>query len=279
MKKHLSFPLTLLTACVLAACQPNNSASAAASGASSDAQASAAMPKGLESDVQQFSYVLGSQFGIQLTELTDNGGEIDVKVLAEGIQDRIDGKDPKINDEQSKEIVEKFMKNMEEKVAKKAEENLKAGEKFLNENKTKDGVKTTDSGLQYKINKEGTGETPKLGDGVMVEYTGKLIDGTEFDSTKAQGGEPFAVPLMKDNGLIAGWIEGLQLMKEGGEYTLYIPAKLAYDKNSPSPKIPSNSVLVFDMKVVKIEKGAAKAAAEDAEKTMESDKKVESKKK
>lgn len=263
MKRHTLFPLAVLSACILAACNPppaGNAASgtaAAASGASSSASA----PAGLESDAKQISYVLGSQFGKQLLEVKDSGGELDIKVLLEAVQDRFDGKEPKIKDEQVPEIMQKFVKNMEEATAKKAEENLEKGEKFLSENKDKAGVKTTESGLQYKVIKEGTGDSPVMGDGVMVEYTGKLIDGTEFDSTKQHGGEPFPVPLAKDNGLIAGWNEALQLMKEGGEYTIYIPAKLAYGKDSPTPKIPANSVLVFDMKIVKVEKGAAKAGA------------------
>ncbi|QMT32693.1 FKBP-type peptidyl-prolyl cis-trans isomerase [Conchiformibius steedae DSM 2580] len=264
MKRHTLFPLAVLSACILAACNPppaGNAASGTAAAASGASSSSASAPAGLESDAKQISYVLGSQFGKQLLEVKDSGGELDIKVLLEAVQDRFDGKEPKIKDEQVPEIMQKFVKNMEEATAKKAEENLEKGEKFLSENKDKAGVKTTESGLQYKIIKEGTGDSPVMGDGVMVEYTGKLIDGTEFDSTKQHGGEPFPVPLAKDNGLIAGWNEALQLMKEGGEYTIYIPAKLAYGKDSPTPKIPANSVLVFDMKIVKVEKGAAKAGA------------------
>lgn len=265
MKRHTLFPLAVLSACILAACNPppaSNAASGTAAAASSSASSSSASaPAGLESDTKQISYVLGSQFGKQLQEVKDSGGELDIKVLLEAVQDRFDGKEPKIKDEQAPEVMQKFIKKMEEATAKKAEENLEKGEKFLAENKDKAGVKTTESGLQYKVIKEGTGDSPVMGDGVMVEYTGKLIDGTEFDSTKQHGGEPFPVPLAKDNGLIAGWNEALQLMKEGGEYTIYIPSKLAYGKDSPTPKIPANSVLVFDMKIVQVEKGAAKAGA------------------
>lgn len=253
--------LAVLTALALAACSqgtPNNASGAAASGAApAAASGAAATPKGLETDVKQISYVFGYEMGGQLAEIKKNGGEVDVKVLAEAIQDQLDGKPSKLTPEQSEQAVKKFMEDMKNNVEKKAKEAKEAGEKFLTENKAKEGVKVTDSGLQYKVVKEGTGDSPVLGDGVMVEYTGKLIDGTEFDSTKAHGGQPFAVPLTGDS-VIKGWTEGLQFMKEGGEYTLYIPANLAYGENSPTPKIPANSVLVFDMKVVKIEKGAAK---------------------
>lgn len=256
--------LAVLTALALAACSQgtpntNNNASGAATSGTTPAAASgaAAAPKGLETDVKQISYVFGYEMGGQLAEIKKNGGEVDVKVLAEAIQDQLDGKPSKLTPEQSDQAVKKFMEDMKNNVEKKAKEAKEAGEKFLTENKAKEGVKVTDSGLQYKVVKEGTGDSPVLGDGVMVEYTGKLIDGTEFDSTKAHGGQPFAVPLTGDS-VIKGWTEGLQFMKEGGEYTLYIPANLAYGENSPTPKIPANSVLVFDMKVVKIEKGAAK---------------------
>lgn len=257
--------LAVLTALALAACSQgtpntnNNNASGAATSGTTPAAASgaAAAPKGLETDVKQISYVFGYEMGGQLAEIKKNGGEVDVKVLAEAIQDQLDGKPSKLTPEQSDQAVKKFMEDMKNNVEKKAKEAKEAGEKFLTENKAKEGVKVTESGLQYKVVKEGTGDSPVLGDGVMVEYTGKLIDGTEFDSTKAHGGQPFAVPLTGDS-VIKGWTEGLQFMKEGGEYTLYIPANLAYGENSPTPKIPANSVLVFDMKVVKIEKGAAK---------------------
>ncbi len=251
-----TWTLTLLASSVLAltACQQPTAAGGAASGA---AAASGAVPAGLETNAKQVSYVIGQQMGEQLSELKKNGGEIDAKILAESIQDKLEGKPSKLTDAQSEEAMKTFMENMTANAKKKAEEAQAAGDKFLADNKTKEGVKTTASGLQYKVNKEGTGATPALGDGVMVEYTGKLIDGTEFDSTKAHGGEPFAVALT-GNSVIPGWTEGLQLMKEGGEYTLYVPAKLAYGAMSPTPKIPANSVLVFDMKVVKVEKGAVK---------------------
>lgn len=250
----------LAMALALAACnQGTSTANGAASGVSATA------PKGLETETQQISYIFGQQMGEQLKEVKNNGGDLDIKLITEGIQDKLDGKPSKLTDEQIEKTMLSFMETMKKNAEQKANEAQAAGDKFLSENKTKEGVKVTASGLQYKVNKEGTGASPVLGDGVMVEYTGKLIDGTEFDSTKAHGGEPFAVPLTGDS-VIPGWTEGLQLMKEGGEYTLYIPAKLAYGPMSPSPKIPANSVLVFDMKVVKVEKGAVKAAKAPAKK-------------
>lgn len=266
MKHTFRFSLTAVAALMLAACNPpaaGNAASGAAASASGAAAASE--PKGMETPAKKLSYLLGYQVAGEVGELKKNGVDIDLKVLNEAIEDRLADKPSKISEEQGRAAMEAIMKNIQETVEKKGKEALAAGEKFLTENKSKEGVKTTASGLQYKINKEGTGETIANGDGVMVEYVGKLTDGTEFD--KSPAGQPFPVPILEGKSpVIAGWVEGLKLMKEGGEYTLYIPAKLAYDTQSPSPKIPPNSVLVFDMKIVKVEKGAAKAEAAKAAK-------------
>ncbi|WP_257378952.1 FKBP-type peptidyl-prolyl cis-trans isomerase [Snodgrassella alvi] len=124
-----------------------------------------------------------------------------------------------------------------------------AGDEFLAKNKTAPGVKTTTSGLQYKINHEGSGKKPKATDMVTVQYEGRLIDGTVFDSTAQRNNQPATFPL---NGVISGWTEGLQLMSEGSEFTFYIPANLAYGEQSPTSAIPANSVLIFDVKLLKI---------------------------
>ena len=122
------------------------------------------------------------------------------------------------------------------------------GEKFLAENAKKAGVVTTPSGLQYEVIKEGTGATPTAEDVVTVHYHGTLTDGTVFDSS-VERGEPATFPL---NQVIAGWTEGLQLMKVGDKFKFYIPADLAYGDNSPSPKIPPGSVLVFEVELLEI---------------------------
>ncbi|MFA5192382.1 MAG: FKBP-type peptidyl-prolyl cis-trans isomerase [Verrucomicrobiia bacterium] len=127
---------------------------------------------------------------------------------------------------------------------------LDAGDSFLAENAKKEGVKTTSSGLQYKVIKSGTGATPKATDGVKVHYHGTLINGTVFDSS-VERGEPISFPV---NGVIPGWVEALQIMKVGDKWTLFIPAKLAYGEQSPSPKIPANSPLIFEVELLGIEK-------------------------
>jgi len=131
-----------------------------------------------------------------------------------------------------------------------AESPIEKGEKFLAENGKKEGVKTTSSGLQYKITKEGTGNSPKATDRVLVHYEGKLLDGTVFDSSIKRN-EPIAFPL---NGVIRGWTEGLQFLKEGGKAILYIPSKLAYGASgTPGGPIGPNETLIFEVELIKIQ--------------------------
>jgi FKBP-type peptidyl-prolyl cis-trans isomerase len=122
------------------------------------------------------------------------------------------------------------------------------GEKFLKENASKEGVKTTASGLQYKITKEGDGKSPKATDTVLVHYKGTLLDGKEFDSSYKRN-EPIEFPL---NGVIPGWTEGLQLLKEGGKATLYIPSKLAYGSRGAGGVIGPDETLIFEVELLKV---------------------------
>ena len=128
-----------------------------------------------------------------------------------------------------------------------AESDLEKGEAFLKENAKKEGVKTTASGLQYKVLKEGEGKSPKATDEVVVHYKGTFIDGKEFDSSYKRN-QPAEFPL---NGVIPGWTEGVQLMKEGAKYQFVIPSKLAYGERG-RPSIPPNSTLVFDIELIKV---------------------------
>jgi len=126
---------------------------------------------------------------------------------------------------------------------------LEKGEAFLQENAKKDGVKTTPSGLQYKVLTEGKGKSPKATDTVTVNYRGTLLDGTEFDSSYKRG-EPISFPL---NRVIPGWTEGVQLMKEGAKYQFYIPANLAYGKQgTPGGPIGPDETLIFDVELIKV---------------------------
>lgn len=130
-----------------------------------------------------------------------------------------------------------------------AQSALEKGEKFLAENKSKEGVKTTASGLQYKITKEGTGKQPAATDSVLVHYEGKLLDGTVFDSSIKRN-EPISFPL---NRVIPGWTEGLQLVKEGGKAILYIPSKLAYGSRGAGGAIGPDETLIFEVELLKVQ--------------------------
>jgi FKBP-type peptidyl-prolyl cis-trans isomerase len=127
--------------------------------------------------------------------------------------------------------------------------NLEKGQTFLKENASKPGVKTTPSGLQYKVITEGNGKSPKATDTVLVHYKGTTIDGTEFDSSYKRN-EPISFPL---NGVIPGWTEGVQLMKEGGKVELFIPSNLAYGSQGAGGVIPPDSTLIFDIELLKVQ--------------------------
>ena len=258
MKKSvLALSLTALFA--LAACnqQANPSKSAAsgtAAASSAGTSATASAPAGLEGTEKQLSYLLGYEISTQLdlAGLKKSGLTIDKDALFAAIEDQMAGTPSKMTPEQMQAVMTAVTEKMQAAAAKEAEAAAAAGKQWLEANKSKEGVQTTASGLQYSVKKEGTGAAIAKGDLASVEYEGRLTNGEVFDSNK--GGKDFDVPVV-DNTVIKGWIEGLQLMKQGGEYTLYIPADLAYGNASPSPKIPAGSVLVFDIKVNAVRKG------------------------
>ncbi|STZ75727.1 FKBP-type peptidyl-prolyl cis-trans isomerase [Bergeriella denitrificans] len=248
MNKTFKFSaLAVAAALSLAACDKKDAGSAPAA-----ASAAAGDIASIGNSVQQASYAMGVDIGRSLKQMKDQGTDIDLKVFNEALQTVYDGKEPKMNEVQAQEVMMKFLTEQQEKAKAKQEADAKTnqekGEAFLKENATKEGVKTTASGLQYIIKTEGTGKQPKSKDEVVtVEYEGRLIDGTVFDSSK--GKDPITIPL---NQVIPGWTEGVQLLKEGGEATFFIPAKLAYGERAAGDKIGPNSTLVFDVKLIKV---------------------------
>ena len=198
----------------------------------------------LKDQKDKVSYIIGMNLGANLSR---QKVDINPDLLAAGIKDAIAGK-PQLTQDQVKEIMTQFEKDMEQKQKTAGEKNKADGAKFLEENKKKEGVKTTASGLQYKALKEGTGSQPKGTDMVTVNYRGTLIDGTEFDSSYKRG-QPATFPL---NGVIKGWTEGLQLMKPGSKYQFFVPSNLAYGERSVGPDIAANATLIFEVELLDV---------------------------
>ena len=209
---------------------------------------------------QKTSYALGVNIG---SSLKNQDLDIDSKALVAGVADALNGK-PALTKEEVHSTLLKLQQDLrakdEAEGAKYADgaKNLKDGQAFLAENKKKEGVKVhtvtlpdgTKAEFQYKILKSGTGASPKSTDTVTVNYTGTLIDGTVFDSS-VERGQPATFPLDR---VIPGWTEALQLMKVGDKWQIFLPAKLAYGEQGPSPKIGPNSTLIFDVELLSIDK-------------------------
>jgi len=204
----------------------------------------------LKDPKQKLSYAIGVRMGGGLKE---QGVDIDAKAFTAGLSDVMAGK-LALSEAEITQVLDGARAELAAKQQARqqvdAAANAKAGDAYLAANAKKDGVKTTASGLQYKVLKAGTGRTPGLKDTVKVHYQGTLIDGTVFDSSIARG-EPVVFPV---GGVIAGWTEALQLMKEGDKYQLVIPGQLAYGAAGAGDKIGPNAVLVFDVELISIEK-------------------------
>ena len=200
--------------------------------------------------MDKLSYALGLGIGRQLSQMGAN--DLNVADFAQAVKDMIDGKEPQVATAEAQQIVEDFFRRQEEKQRAEAAEKYKGakseGEKYLSENAKKEGVVTLPSGLQYKVLKEGNGKSPKATDKVVCHYEGMLVDGTMFDSS-IQRGEPATFPL---NGVIAGWTEGLQLMKEGAKYRFFIPYQLGYGERGAGASIPPFAALVFDVELIEV---------------------------
>ena len=193
---------------------------------------------------------LGYTFGIQMAQnLVQQGmaGEIDHEALVEAIADVFAGREMQMSGEEMQASFTAFQQKVQQENQQIGDENKIASDAFLAGNKDKEGVITTESGLQYKVETEGSGAAPTPASTVRVHYSGTLIDGTKFDSSYDRG-EPAEFAL---NGVIRGWQEGLLLMKAGGKFEFYIPSELAYGDNAPG-SIGPNQVLVFTVELLEI---------------------------
>lgn len=194
------------------------------------------------------SYLVGFSMGSNMQSIPY---QFDVEDFLMGVRTALEGRESGYSPADIQRILGQWQQDLKKKADEKNLENKVKGKQFLADNLKNDkDVKQTASGLQYKVLVEGTGASPKATDEVLVHYTGKLIDGSVFDSS-VQRGEPISFPL---NGVIAGWTEGLQLMKEGGKYIFFIPSELAYGDSGTGP-IPGGSTLIFEVELIKVNPG------------------------
>ena len=220
------------------AAKPQPKASAAASAGTS-------APIKLNNAIDSVSYSIGVNVGLGLKQ--QNLGNANLKALTKALQDALQSQNTQIAPEQANRIIGEFFQR--ERTV-KAEANKKVGEQYLEENKKKPGIMTTASGLQYEVVKAGTGPKPAATDTVKAHYTGRLIDGTVFDSS-VERGQPLEIHV---NQVIQGWSEALQLMPVGSKWKLYIPSTLAYGSQGAGAQIGPNSTLVFDIELLEIVK-------------------------
>lgn len=237
----------------LAACQPNDGGRDAGSkAATAKGAASGDAIPGLPTEKDQASYMVGMDIGKSLQPIKD---EIDVEVMVRALKASLAGQKLQMTDEQAQKVREAFAQRLQAKqiadMMAKAKKNAEEGERFLAQNANKPNVKATASGLQYEVLRQGNGPTPKATDLVVAHYSGKLLDGTEFDSSYKRG-EPATFRLDQ---VVPGWSEGVQMMPVGSKYRFWIPAKLGYgEQGTPGGPIPPNATLVFEVELLEIKK-------------------------
>jgi FKBP-type peptidyl-prolyl cis-trans isomerase FklB len=203
----------------------------------------------METQQEKVSYIIGRQIG---TDFKTQGIDVNSDVFVDSFKSALLGEESKISAEETQNIMNTFQAEMQAKAvehaAKAGGENLKIGADYLEKNKSAEGVTTIESGLQYKVLESGTGNTPTAESTVEVNYEGTLIDGTVFDSSFARG-QSATFPV---NGVIAGWTEALQLMKEGDVWELTIPAALAYGSQGAGGAIAPHATLLFKVELIKV---------------------------
>lgn len=245
MKFRSGIILALGMSLSLVACQKGNNGSSMAS-------------NGVKPDTTKMrdrvSYSIGYSMGKNFKE-NDATEDINPAVVEKGMSDAMTGDDSLMTQDQMRKAISDFRTDMMQKQQKKqqalAQKGTQESKKFLAENKTKKGVITTKSGLEYKILKKGTGPTPKASDTVVVDYSGKLVNGKVFDSSYKRG-KPATFPV---DHVIPGWTEALEMMHVGAKWRLFIPPNLAYGSRGAGNVIPPNSVLIFDVELHSIKKG------------------------
>jgi FKBP-type peptidyl-prolyl cis-trans isomerase FklB len=214
-------------------------------------------PLTLKTDKDKVSYAIGVNIGKSMRKDTV---DIDPAVFSRGMKDALAGGKLLLTDDEMKAVLTKLQTDLrakqEEAMQKAGEINKKAGDDFLAQNKTQEGVVVLPDGLQYKILKQGTGPKPAATDSVVCNYRGTLLDGTEFDSSYKRG-QPATFPV---SGVIKGWTEAVQLMPVGSKWQLFLPADLAYGNRGAGPDIGPNATLIFEVELLSIQNKAAAQA-------------------
>lgn len=221
----------------------------AVAGCAPEQAAVKAEPK-LDNPKNRISYTIGLNIG---KDFASQEMEVDPEVLLMGVKDAMEGREPRLSEEEMIAEIQAFQQEMQarqmEQAKELAEKNLKEGEAFLAENAQQEGVVVLDSGLQYKVLEEGDGPSPSVDSTVTVHYRGTLIDGTEFDSSYSRN-EPATFPV---SGVIPGWTEALPLMQVGSKWQLVIPPELAYGERGAGADIGPNATLLFEVELLGIE--------------------------
>ncbi|MAD58414.1 MAG: hypothetical protein CMK44_07580 [Porticoccus sp.] len=208
----------------------------------------------LRTDIEKFSYIVGGDVGLQFFQ---SQTDIDIDAFALGMQDTINNNRPRLSKKDAEKIVKNYYEQQQKKAADFQEKakaialkNYDEGSEFLSKNKTKPGVVTTQSGLQYKIIIPGTGKSPKADSDVLVHYKGTYIDGREFDSSSQHDGAKAAKINLAE--VIPGWTEALQLMKEGSKWMIYLPPQIAYGEQGSMPTIEPMTTLIFEVELEQV---------------------------
>lgn len=206
------------------------------------------LKKPKEVDLQNQETKVSYAMGVMIATNIESQGidSLDVEALTLAFQDVLKERELKLQPQEAEGIIQQYMQEMMESRRTKA---IEEATSYLEKNKTKEGIKETPSGLQYKVVKEGTGKSPGPKDRVTVHYTGMLTDGTVFDSS-VERGQPATFGVSQ---VIPGWTEALQLMKEGGKWTIYVPYELAYGERGAGRDIPPYATLIFDVELLKVE--------------------------
>src|SRR6266853_6922103 len=237
-----------------AATTPKAAATAKAPAKKTGTAAKSAAAPALTTRKQKFSYALGMNIGSGLgANLKKQSVDVDSTLVSQGLKDAMSGGKTRLTQEEAqgvlKEVQTEVQKQQQEKMKEAADKNKTEGEAFLTANKSKDGVVTSPSGLQYKILTAGTGPKPTASDTVVCNYRGTLISGTEFDSSYKRG-QPASFPV---NGVIKGWTEALQLMTVGSKWQLFVPSELGYGDRGAGADIGPGATLIFEVELLSIQ--------------------------